>query len=39
MRLLRSRFEEVVISRTVWTNLAPALVYFCPRPYEGKAGR
>ncbi|WP_199714666.1 class I SAM-dependent methyltransferase [Micromonospora radicis] len=29
---LRSRFEEVVVSRTVWTNLPPALVYFCRRP-------
>ena len=32
LRSLRSRFEEVVISRTVWANLPPALVYFCRRP-------
>lgn len=32
LRSLRSRFEEVVISRTVWSNLPPALVYFCRRP-------
>lgn len=39
LRSLRSRFEEVLISRTVWTNLPPALVYFCRRPYEETAGR
>jgi phospholipid N-methyltransferase len=39
LRMLRPRFEEVVISRTVWTNLPPALVYFCRRPYEGIAVR
>jgi phospholipid N-methyltransferase len=33
VRSLRSRFEEVVVSRTVWANLPPALVYFCRRPY------
>ncbi|MFF3853864.1 class I SAM-dependent methyltransferase [Micromonospora sp. NPDC002575] len=32
LRSLRSRFEEVVVSRTVWANLPPALVYFCRRP-------
>ncbi|MFI9526514.1 class I SAM-dependent methyltransferase [Micromonospora rosaria] len=32
LRSLRSRFEEVVISRTVWSNLPPALVYVCRRP-------
>lgn len=31
-RVLRSRFEEVVLSRTVWTNLPPAFVYYCRRP-------
>ncbi|MFG1679675.1 class I SAM-dependent methyltransferase [Nonomuraea sp. NPDC049269] len=31
---LRSRFDEVVISRTVWANLPPALVYYCRRPGE-----
>jgi phospholipid N-methyltransferase len=30
---LRSRFDEVVVSRTEWANLPPALVYFCRRPY------
>jgi phospholipid N-methyltransferase len=33
LRSLRSRFEEVVVSRTVWANLPPALVYVCRRPY------
>ncbi|BCJ59596.1 class I SAM-dependent methyltransferase [Micromonospora endophytica] len=32
LRSLRSRFEEVVVSRTVWANVPPALVYFCRRP-------
>jgi phosphatidylethanolamine/phosphatidyl-N-methylethanolamine N-methyltransferase len=32
LRSLRSRFEEVVVTRTVWTNLPPALVYVCRRP-------
>ncbi|BCB89984.1 class I SAM-dependent methyltransferase [Phytohabitans suffuscus] len=31
-RALRSRFEEVVLSRTVWANLPPAFVYYCRRP-------
>lgn len=31
-RSLRSRFEEVVLSRTVWANLPPAFVYYCRRP-------
>ncbi|WP_238016060.1 methyltransferase domain-containing protein [Dactylosporangium sp. AC04546] len=31
-RLLRARFEEVVLSRTVWANLPPAFVYVCRRP-------
>jgi phospholipid N-methyltransferase len=29
---LRERFDEVVISRTVWANFPPALVYYCRRP-------
>ncbi|ROO87247.1 phospholipid N-methyltransferase [Actinocorallia herbida] len=29
---LRSRFDEVVVGRTVWANLPPALVYYCRRP-------
>ncbi|WP_285776357.1 rRNA adenine N-6-methyltransferase family protein [Microtetraspora sp. NBRC 13810] len=29
---LRRTFEEVVLSRTVWLNLPPALVYFARRP-------
>ncbi|GAA1018630.1 methyltransferase [Acrocarpospora pleiomorpha] len=33
LRSLRSRFDEVVISRTVWANLPPALVYYCRRPH------
>jgi phosphatidylethanolamine/phosphatidyl-N-methylethanolamine N-methyltransferase len=33
LRSLRSRFDEVVISRTEWANLPPALVYYCRRPY------
>jgi phospholipid N-methyltransferase len=32
LRSLRSRFEEVVVSRTVWSNVPPALVYLCRRP-------
>lgn len=32
LRSLRSRFDEVVISRTEWVNLPPALVYYCRRP-------
>lgn len=31
-RLLEAHFEEVVLGRTVWTNLPPALVYHCRRP-------
>lgn len=31
-RQLRSSFEEVVTSRTVWRNLPPASVYFARRP-------
>ncbi|WP_433529398.1 class I SAM-dependent methyltransferase [Micromonospora sp. CA-263727] len=31
-RLLRSRFEEVVPSRTVWANVPPAFVYYCRQP-------
>ncbi|GAA0243044.1 SAM-dependent methyltransferase [Cryptosporangium japonicum] len=31
-RLLDTRFEEVVVGRTVWANLPPALVYHCRRP-------
>ncbi|GGM68462.1 class I SAM-dependent methyltransferase [Dactylosporangium sucinum] len=31
-RLLRARFEEVVLSRTVWANVPPAFVYYCRRP-------
>ncbi|MEU5786327.1 methyltransferase domain-containing protein [Micromonospora purpureochromogenes] len=32
LRSLQSRFDEVVVSRTVWANLPPALVYYCRRP-------
>ncbi|RSN16205.1 SAM-dependent methyltransferase [Nonomuraea sp. WAC 01424] len=31
-RFLGGRFEEVVVSRTVWANVPPAFVYFCRRP-------
>ncbi|MDQ7909876.1 methyltransferase domain-containing protein [Phytohabitans sp. ZYX-F-186] len=31
-RALESRFDEVVVGRTVWGNLPPALVYHCRRP-------
>jgi phospholipid N-methyltransferase len=31
-RALRSRFEEVVLGRTVWANMPPAFVYYCRRP-------
>ncbi|GAA3241452.1 class I SAM-dependent methyltransferase [Dactylosporangium siamense] len=29
---LRARFDEVVVSRTEWANVPPALVYYCRRP-------
>ncbi|WP_239090765.1 class I SAM-dependent methyltransferase [Asanoa iriomotensis] len=29
---LENRFDEVVLGRTVWANLPPALVYHCRRP-------
>lgn len=29
---LRERFDEVVVSATVWRNLPPAFVYVCRRP-------
>lgn len=32
LRDLRASFEETVISRTVWRNLPPAVVYFARRP-------
>jgi len=32
-RSLADRFEEVVLGRTVWANLPPALVYHCRRPH------
>jgi phospholipid N-methyltransferase len=31
-RSVADRFEEVVLGRTVWANLPPALVYHCSRP-------
>jgi phosphatidylethanolamine/phosphatidyl-N-methylethanolamine N-methyltransferase len=34
-RLTQVRFDEVVIGRTVWANLPPALVYYCRRPGIG----
>jgi phospholipid N-methyltransferase len=35
---LRSRFDEVVLGRTVWANLPPALVYHCRRPARNEIG-
>ncbi|MEU7753063.1 methyltransferase domain-containing protein [Micromonospora sp. NPDC049101] len=32
LRSARAMFDEVVISRTEWANLPPALVYYCRRP-------
>jgi hypothetical protein len=29
---MRPRFDEVVVGRTVWADLPPALVYYCRRP-------
>ena len=31
-RRLRDNFDDVVVGRTVWRNLPPALVYFAGRP-------
>ncbi|MEK8104016.1 hypothetical protein NKG94_00890 [Micromonospora sp. M12] len=33
LRSVRSLFDEVVVSRTEWVNLPPALVYYCRRPW------
>jgi phospholipid N-methyltransferase len=38
-RLLGERFEEVVLGRTVWANLPPALVYHCRRPRSSASAR
>jgi phospholipid N-methyltransferase len=32
--LLHEHFEEVVVGRTIWRNLPPALVYLCRRPVD-----
>ncbi|MEU8419438.1 methyltransferase domain-containing protein [Micromonospora sp. NPDC048835] len=32
LRSVRSLFDEVVLSRTKWANLPPAIVYYCRRP-------
>lgn len=32
LRDLRASFEETVISRTIWRNVPPAVVYFARRP-------
>ncbi|MER5322966.1 class I SAM-dependent methyltransferase [Streptosporangium roseum] len=37
-QLLADRFEEVVLGRTVWANLPPALVYHCRRPQPRQQG-
>ncbi|WP_432832435.1 class I SAM-dependent methyltransferase [Dactylosporangium sp. CA-092794] len=39
LRSLRSRFDEVMISRTVWANVPPALVYVCRRPDTAPSAR
>jgi phospholipid N-methyltransferase len=31
-RTLRSTFDEVLVSSTVWRNVPPAFVYICRRP-------
>ncbi|MFB9908420.1 class I SAM-dependent methyltransferase [Allokutzneria oryzae] len=31
-RMLRGSFDEVLITRTVWRNMLPALTYVCRRP-------
>lgn len=31
-RTLRARFEEVIVTATVWRNMPPAFVYVCRRP-------
>ncbi|MEU6641727.1 methyltransferase domain-containing protein [Saccharomonospora sp. NPDC046836] len=35
--LLHACFDEVIVTRTVWRNLPPALVYVCRRPLGGTA--
>ncbi|MCZ2826923.1 MULTISPECIES: class I SAM-dependent methyltransferase [unclassified Modestobacter] len=37
-RELEARFEEVLIGRTVWRNLPPALVYYARRPTTAGRG-
>ena len=32
LRSLEAHFDEVVIGRPVWSNIPPALVYYCRRP-------
>lgn len=39
LRSMESRFDEVVISRTVWANLPPGLVYYCRRPHADPDAR
>jgi len=34
-QLLHATFDEVIVSRAVWRNLPPALVYICRRPRSG----
>ncbi|MEJ3657664.1 methyltransferase domain-containing protein [Actinomycetes bacterium KLBMP 9759] len=34
-RTLRTTFDEVLVSATVWRNLPPAFVYVCRRPLGG----
>jgi phospholipid N-methyltransferase len=37
-RTLRSTFEEVLVTATVWRNLPPAFVYVCRRPRQPQQG-
>ena len=38
-RQLEARFEEVLVGRTVWRNVPPALVYYARRPRDGGQAR
>ena len=37
-RCLEARFDEVLVGRTVWRNLPPALVYYARRPVRTAPG-
>ncbi|GAA1853365.1 class I SAM-dependent methyltransferase [Asanoa iriomotensis] len=38
-RSIAALFDEVVVGRTEWANLPPALVYYCRRPAAGIVSR